>query len=535
MSDRKVFENSVVPLHAEQGLTLHGLMVNAATPENRKEKMTLLFSLATPGEEDLEDRVAKGQTVSPKDITTKYSASSADRKKLESWLKKEGYEILDAEHDGTSVYARASVAQIEKSLAVKTARVTQGGVTCTAAQNAPSLPADIGKNVEGIIGLQPFRRAHKHFRLIPYDVENRVSNGEVSAPKPGPNIANHPPYLVSEILKAYNANGLGLTGKGQTIAILIDTFPLDSDLQKFWKDNHLPCTMQQVTKINVKGGPLPPREMEETLDASWTSGIAPGADIRIYASGSLAFADLDRALDKILADTAKIPSMRQLSISLGLGETYMAQAEVATQHSKFLKLAAVGVNIFVSSGDAGSNPDQTGHNSTGPTQAEYQSSDTCVVGVGGTSLFLSASGGVSNETGWVSSGGGKSVLFQRKPWQHGAGVSAGTQRLVPDVAAAADPNTGAFIVFNGHTGGVGGTSWSAPVWAGFCALINEARVSKKKKPLAFLNPLIYPLIGTAAFRDITSGSNGAYSSSPGYDMVTGIGVPNLQQLIKAIG
>ena len=67
---------------------------------------------------------------------------------------------------------------------------------------------------------------------------------------------------------------------------------------------------------------------------------------------------IDRALDRIIADLPSQPGMRQLSISLGLGETFMAPAEVATEHTKFLHLAAAGVNVFVSSGDAGSNPDE---------------------------------------------------------------------------------------------------------------------------------------------------------------------------------
>lgn len=64
-----------------------------------------------------------------------------------------------------------------------------------------------------------------------------------------------------------------------------------------------------------------------------------------------------------------------MSISLGLGETFLngPGGEVAIEHQKFLKLAAAGVNVFVSTGDAGSNPDETGHSATGPTQAEYQS------------------------------------------------------------------------------------------------------------------------------------------------------------------
>ncbi|PWU19047.1 MAG: peptidase S53 propeptide, partial [Candidatus Rokuibacteriota bacterium] len=193
-----------------------------------------------------------------------------------------------------------------------------------------------------------------------------------------------------------------------------------------------------------------------------------------------------------------------------------------------------GINVFVSSGDAGSNPDQTGHGANGPLQAEYASSDSCVVGVGGTSLTLSPNGSVAGETAWASGGGGKSVFFTRPSWQKGAGVPAGNERLVPDVSLTADPEEGAFIVLHGKVLQIGGTSWSAPVWAGFCALINEARLAAQKPALPFLNPLIYPLIGTACFRDVATGSNGAFNAGPGYDMVTGIGVPNVKELIRAL-
>jgi kumamolisin len=284
----------------------------------------------------------------------------------------------------------------------------------------------------------------------------------------------------------------------------------------------------------VAGGALPAGSGEETLDASWTSGVAPGATIRIYATGALTFVALDQALDRIIADLPSQPGMKQLSISLGLGETFMAAAEVATEHTKFLHLAAAGVNVFVSTGDAGSNPDQTGHSPTGVTQAEYQSTDTSVVAVGGTSLHLNAGGAVTSEKGWTSGGGGTSRFFTRPAWQQGTGVAQGTQRLVPDVSAAADPNTGALLIFQGNQIGIGGTSWSAPVWAGFCALMNEARKNAGKAPLGFLNPSLYPLIGTPAFRDITSGSNGAFHCGPGYDQVTGLGSPNVKQLIAKL-
>jgi kumamolisin len=105
---------------------------------------------------------------------------------------------------------------------------------------------------------------------------------------------------------------------------------------------------------------------------------------------------------------------------------------------------------------------------------------------------------------------------------------------VPDVSLTADPSEGAFLVFHGKVIQIGGTSWGAPVWAGFCALINEARTNAGKPPLLFLNPLIYRLMGTTCFRDIRTGSNSAFDAGPGYDLVTGIGVPNIKELIATL-
>jgi kumamolisin len=163
---------------------------------------------------------------------------------------------------------------------------------------------------------------------------------------------------------------------------------------------------------------------------------------------------------------------------------------------------------------------------------EYESSDPCVIAVGGTSLTLAADGTVASEVAWSGGGGGRSMYFPRPSWQSAPHMS-GKRRLVPDVSVTADPEEGAFVILDGKVQQYGGTSWSAPVWAGFCALINEARVKAGKTPLPFLNPLIYPL-RTKCFRDITSGSNGAYHAVSGYDLVTGLGVPNVQALIKAL-
>jgi kumamolisin len=107
--------------------------------------------------------------------------------------------------------------------------------------------------------------------------------------------------------------------------------------------------------------------------------------------------------------------------------------------------------------------------------------------------------------------------------------------LVPDVSCVADPNPGAFVWFNGREVAEGGTSWSAPIWAGFAALIAEARQKQRKPPLGFLAPFFYrEKVRTNGFRDITSGSNGAYRAGVGWDAVTGLGVPKVKALLLSL-
>ncbi len=105
-----------------------------------------------------------------------------------------------------------------------------------------------------------------------------------------------------------------------------------------------PSTQLRVEIVNVTGTNLPDSINEETLDVEWSSGIAPGARIRVYASGSLDFVDLDQALDQILTDltTPDGKGLHQLSVSLGLGEKFMVPDEVTTEHDLFRRLVAKG-------------------------------------------------------------------------------------------------------------------------------------------------------------------------------------------------
>ena len=361
-----------------------------------------------------------------------------------------------------------------------------------------------------------------------------------------------------QILSIYDAANLGVTGAGQTIAILIDATPLQSDLAGFYSANGLPAsTINNVTTINVNNTTITKTEGEETLDVEWTSGVAPGAKIRVYSTGDLQDASLDRGLARILSDAAADATLHQLSISLGGGETFNSTAQFTTDAQYFAALASQGVSTFVSAGDSGSAP--KGPSGSDTLQVEYFSSDPSVTGVGGTAVRVDSSytyDASTAETVWGpytatngATGGGGSIAFKKPSWQTGAGVPGGTMRYVPDVAMPADPYTGAYFYYTnsalGYNGAsvIGGTSWSAPTWAGFCALINEARTKAGKTGgIGLLNPSLYPLIGTGNFHDITLGnnildasaSNSQYSATAGYDECTGVGTPDLKVLMNTL-
>ena len=189
-------------------------------------------------------------------------------------------------------------------------------------------------------------------------------------------------------------------------------------------------------------------------------------------------------------------------------------------------------------------------------------SDPLVLGAGGSTLAASHTTGAwigettwglpdgSPGTGFQASGGGFSHLFRRPSYQQGV-PGIGATRGVPDVGADANPNpdTGLPVVTSDARGGYtisehGGTSASAPIWAGIIALADQYA----GRHLGFVNPAIYRIARSPyyhqAFHDITAGQRNTaefphgtitgYRAGPGWDPVTGRGSPNAQVLVPLL-
>jgi kumamolisin len=191
----KHFENSIVKLPA-------GAQSNVVALSNdaRQRTLQLHFALEPKNMEELEARVARGETVSQDEMKNKYSGSEKDFKTLVSWLKDQGFQVTQTSADFTNVYAKATVAQIEKSLGVTMATVTYKGKTTPAATTAPKLPRDIGDRVIAIDGLQPFIQAIKH--IVPREKHIGKSEAQENRPVPRPAAVTQATLKPRDILKA---------------------------------------------------------------------------------------------------------------------------------------------------------------------------------------------------------------------------------------------------------------------------------------------------------------------------------------------
>ena len=256
------------------------------------------------------------------------------------------------------------------------------------------------------------------------------------------------------------------------------------------------------------------------MDVEWAHAIAPGATIILSVAKSNSYADLLGAVDAAVANGATVVSMSWGGTESSAGPGYDAH---------FVS----GVTFVASSGDSG-------ELTRGP-QVEWPASSPNVVGVGGTSLYLDASGNrVSAETAWADSGGGLSSFYVTPPWQT-AWQSYGT-RGVPDVSFVADPNTGVYVVYGRYLYQVGGTSVGAPQWAALVALANQGGTTLGSGANAAIyklaaNPTPPPTINPTYFLDIISGNNGSHQDDyavAGYDLVTGLGSPWANTLVPAL-
>jgi hypothetical protein len=250
-------------------------------------------------------------------------------------------------------------------------------------------------------------------------------------------------------------------------------------------------------------------EVEEALDIEWAHAIAPNAKVILVEASSASFTDL------LVAEATATGYVDANGLAVKEVSNSWSGSEFSGENAYDRFFTSRNVVYFFSAGDSGA-------------PAEYPSASPYVVSVGGTTVNTNSSGVFTGEVGWSRSGGGPSAYEPRPAFQSAISGIVGAWRGTPDLSFDADPDTGVSVYDTFPSAGwpsgwaaMGGTSLSAVAVASIANLAATAAGSFPAGSQALL-ATIYSRLGSANFRDITSGNNG-YAATVGWDFVTGIG------------
>jgi subtilase family serine protease len=465
------------------------------------------------------------------EFTARFGPTQEDYDAVVQYAASNGFTVAGGSRDAMDVQIEGSVKSVETAFHVSMGvyRHPTENRTFYGPDREPSV--DLPIQLWHVSGLDNYSIPHPLYHRK--DANQAVKSGATTGSGPSAS------FLGSDMRAAYYtttvpAGGTILTGSGQNIGLL-EYYGYDiADLNTYYTNAKQTNLSSKVTGISTdgtsltclytrKGGDCD--DTEQILDMTQALGMAPGVTALYVYVGS--------------SDTAILGSMTTRSpLPLQLSSSWTwSPADPSTDNPYFEKMAAQGQSFFQASGDS---------KSWSKRNDLYPSEDPYVICVGGTDLTTSgAAGPWSSEVGWVDGGGGISPDHYAIPsWQQLSGVinssnkGSTVYRNGPDVSANANFT---FYVCADQTtctaNEYGGTSFAAPMWAGFVALANQQAATNKVSPVGFLNPAVYS-IGVSSsyntdFHDITSGNNG-FPAVTGYDLDSGWGSPKGYYLINAI-
>jgi subtilase family serine protease len=464
--------------------------------------------------------------LTPEEFTQRFGPSQEDWDALVAFAKASGFEIVSGSRDAMDLRLIGSVGSIERAFHVTMSvyQHPEENRTFLAPDREPT--ADLPFQLWHISGLDNYSIPQPAL-VNKYDyAEAHGLNAEDVSPAANTGSGPSQSFLGSDMRAAYCGSACALfTGTNQTIALFEFAGYDIADLNTYYT-NVKQTRTAAVKGISADGTSLTCLkskkcgDVEQIIDMTQALGMAPGIKTLYVYVGST-----DTAIISAMTVATDAPLSNQISCSW-----FWHPADPSTLAPYFERMAAQGQTFFTASGDNGS---------WSPTNHDFPANDANVVAVGGTVLTTASAGGPwASETAWSNSGGGLSQDGAGIPlWQEISGVidasngGSKTLRNGPDVSANA--NWSFYVCANQTTCTAnvwGGTSFAAPMWAGFMALVNQYAAIVGESTIGFLDPPLYDHIGTGAnyhtdMHDITVGSNGGFSAVSGFDLVTGWGSP----------
>lgn len=495
-------------------------LVIALPLRNQDELNQLLVDLYNPSSPSYHHFLTVDQ------FTAEFGPTQQDYDSVINFAKANGLTVVATSPNRVNLQVTGSVASIQSAFHVNLGVYQHPTENRTFYAPDKEPTTSLGISLWHVAGLDNFSIPHP---------AGLTHNPQSSGSKSGATTGSGPSasFLGSDMRAAYY--GGTLTGSGQYLGLL-EYYGTDlADLQTYYTNAKQTYPGSIITLLSTDGTSTSCvdskaggkcDDTEQTLDMTQALGMAPGLSGLTMFVGST-----DAAIFNSMA--THTPLAYQLSSSWT-----WSPADPNTDNPYFEEFAAQGQNLFQAAGD------NSKWTTSGTASEIYPADDVYVTSVGGTDLSTAAAAGAwSSETAWSDSGGGISPdKFAIPSWQTtaAAGCASCSQsyRNGPDVSANA--NFTYYVCADQTTctaNEYGGTSFAAPLWAGYLALVNQQRAANSDTPIGFINPTLYS-IGTgssydANFHDITSGSNG-YSATTGYDLATGWGSPNGTTLLNTL-
>ncbi|WP_155632096.1 protease pro-enzyme activation domain-containing protein [Burkholderia vietnamiensis] len=459
-----------------------------------------------------------GAVLTSAQIAAQYAPTAGQVATVKAYLGSKGFTNIKVADNNMIVEADAPAGVISGVFQTSLVPVAMADGTSTHINTAPeTMPDAISGVVQRVLGLDTATRLHPNFVRASNAGAAPTANASptTSAITVGHNPTDFPGiYSVGSAPTAANTT-VGIIAEGDVTQPVID-------LATFESNNHLPAVPVSVIHAGLPSADTS-ANVEWSLDSQAIVGMSGGLkQLNFYVASSLAWSDMALAINRAVIDN----TARVINMSIGGCENWAPTAAIDTL---FQLAVAQGQTFAVSSGDSGS----VAYGCTG-TSVQYPATSPYVVAVGGTTLYTNGNGSYAGETAWDSSGGGISGIEPIPSWQSNVPALKGRAfRGLPDLAFDADPNSGEAVIVGGQLEIVGGTSLSAPLFAATWARMLSGACATN---LGFAAPTLYGAKATtpSSFRDITNGSNGAYSAGSGWDFVTGWGTPNVSVLYSAI-
>ena len=595
--------NRIVLQHSRTPLALETEDIGKVALEMKVPGITIVFRRSEMQEASLKDLLAEQQDpgsplfhrwLTPEEFASRFGVADEDIAATEQWLTSQGFHVDSVARSRDRITFSGTAAQVQVAFGTELHRFRIGGEIHFATAADLSLPAELIPMTAAVLHLSDFRP------------KPNVSVREIVQPNFTASSTQAHYLTPKDIAIMYNVTPSHLSGTGQGLAVVGQSYvSLNTSVSTFQGNLALPNPITPVLVPNSGAEIVSPGDVGESeLDLEYASAIAGNANVfLVFVGANQNYSVFDALAFAITENIAPV-----VSVSYGACELAISQNALDETNALFEQAAAQGQTIVAASGDLGSTTCANYPSSTGVTTVQqalslsFPASSPYVTAVGGTQMATGTfepgssaywqqaatadatssllsyvpevvwnEGSVSH--GIVAGGGGASAYYKRPAWQSGVpGIPGGPYRLVPDIALQSSITTPGFLICtsdsflmgsgqtsscsnglkgnNGQYTVAGGTSFAAPIFAGFVAMLNEAQNAAGGQ--GNINPVLYKLAAdpatyAAVFHDITSGSNACvagasgcstvgqsnYAAGVGYDEATGLGSLNFNALVAS--